>query len=628
MTAPPASPPWLPWRSVWPARLVLAAAVAAGVPPFLRMPPWCDVTLYDLAARNLLAGGVHYRDVFDTNMPGFAWAVVAVRAVLGWSTEALRAVDLLVVAGAVLVLDRLAARAGAGRAARAWAVAGAALFYPFTSEFNHCQRDVWMMLPALAAVALRLSRTTPHPPSPLGGEGRGGGSDTLTPTLTLPPQGGGNKRGSALLQGALWGVAVWVKPHAVIPAAVVWLLTAPRVFAAGGRRAVLTDLLGNVAGGLLVGAAGVAYLVLSGTWPYFVEVFTDWNAGYAAAMWAELPDRYALQLSYFPPWSYLQLLSLPVAGLCVLDARPWAPRAAGPGPVSRRLPGWLWDPAAGEAVRSARLVLAAVYLGWTAQALFTQRGFHYVHVPETLMLLFLLATQRWPAGFVMTVWLAVTSAAVLAGPVEPANAAGVGPPRGPAWAVLHPAADPDRVRWWADCWRAGLPPREYRRRRDGVGLVRGFHSANDWEQLGEVADWLRARGVRDGELLCWDDSPHALYLELGLRPAFRFLHVGQITGLGPEQETRVRAELCAAPRPRWAVGDLLRLEAVDPDLAGRLADAGPDRLPTALPRWARRAFPYDQPAVFRSGGGRGRYVVVELRRPIPWCGGPPAKAFP
>src|SRR5207248_1926801 len=96
MAAPPGSPNWPPWRSVWLARAVLAAALVAGVPPFLRMPPWCDATLYDVAARNLLRGGVHYRDVFDTNTPGFVWAVAAVRAALGWSTEALRAVDLAI----------------------------------------------------------------------------------------------------------------------------------------------------------------------------------------------------------------------------------------------------------------------------------------------------------------------------------------------------------------------------------------------------------------------------------------------------------------------------------------------------------------------------------------------------
>ena len=166
---------------MWLARVVLVAALAAGVPPFLRMPPWCDLTLYDVAARSLLAGGVHYRDVFDTNMPGFVWALTAVRVTLGWSVEAARAVDLLIVAGAVLLLDRLAARAGADRAARAWAVAGAAMFYPFTSEFNHCQRDVWMLLPALAAVAVRVRRVSLLLPPPLGGRAGVGGPSVTSP---------------------------------------------------------------------------------------------------------------------------------------------------------------------------------------------------------------------------------------------------------------------------------------------------------------------------------------------------------------------------------------------------------------------------------------------------------------
>jgi hypothetical protein len=596
MSAPaPAPPPppvrFWPWRSAAAGWAVAAAALIAGVPLFLRMPPWCDATLYDVAARNLLAGGVHYRDVFDTNLPGFVWILTAIRAAFGWGVEPLRAVDLLVVAGVVLLLDRLAARAGATPAARAWAVAAAAVFYPFLSEFNHCQRDVWMLLPAAAAVWLRVRRLSALPISTARGVVR------------------------PIAEGALWGLAVWIKPHVVVPAAAVWLLTVPRMLAVGGWRAMLADLAGNLAGGLAVGVAGIAYLILSGTWPYFVEVFTFWNAGYASVMWAELPYRYGLQFHYFHPWSYLQLFSLPVAVLCVLDAR----SGTGPGPVGRVLPDWLWDPGSGEAVRFARLAIAALYLGWTAQAFFLQRGFHYVHVPETLMLLFVLASQRWVVGFVMLVWLAITGAVVLSGAAEPANATGVGPPRGPDWAVLHPAADPVRMMRWADCWRTSLPPPAYRERMNAVGLIHNFHAANDWEQLGEAADWLRAHGVRDGELLCWDDAPHALYLKLSVRPAFRFMHVGQMTGIGPEHEDRVRAELCAAPRPRWVVSDLMRLESEIPELLGRLADAGPDLLPRALPADLRCEFPFDQPAVFRSGDGRGRYIIFELRRPIPWC---------
>ena len=354
------------------------------------------------------------------------------------------------------------------------------------------------------------------------------------------------------------------------------MLTAPRVLTAGGRRAVLADLLGNVAGGLLVGAAGVAYLVASGTWPHFVEVFTVWNTGYTAATWDELPQRLPLQLDYFPPWSYLQLLGVPVAVLCVLDARPG-------GPVGRRLPGWLWDATSADAVRFARLALAAVYLGWVAQALVLQREFHYVHVPETLMLLFVLAAQRWTAGFLLIGWLAVTSALVLAGAATSTNATGVGPVRGPAWAVLHPAADPARAKWWADCWRTDLPAPDDRRRMNALGWSAVSTRPTTGSNLAKWPTGCGRAGVRDGELLCWDDAPHALYLTLDVKPAFRFQHVGQMTGISLDHEARVRAELCAVPRPRWVVADLLRLEAVDPALAGRLNDAGPDLLPTSLP---------------------------------------------
>src|SRR5262249_44310036 len=209
-----------------------------------------------------------------------------VRSTLGGGREAVRVVALLIGAGVVLLLERLAARGGAPRWTRAWAIAGAAVFYPFCSEVNHCQRDVWMTLPALGAVLLRVRRLS------------NGDDPAFRP---------------ALLEGVLWGMAVWVKPHVVVPAAAVWLATARQVRALGGRRATVRDLAGNVLGGLLIGAAGVGYLIRSGTWPHFVEVFTFWNTGYAAQMFHELPRRLGLQLSYFPPWSYLQLISLPVA---------------------------------------------------------------------------------------------------------------------------------------------------------------------------------------------------------------------------------------------------------------------------------------------------------------------------
>jgi hypothetical protein len=136
------------------------------------MPLWCDATLHSVAARTIADGGAHYRDVFETNPPGFGWALYAVRGVFGTSDAALRAADLLVVALVSAGLLWWARRAGASGAGVAWGAAAACAFYPFTHEFNHVQRDVWMMLPAGAAIALRLGRSakdpTPRPPPPRG----------------------------------------------------------------------------------------------------------------------------------------------------------------------------------------------------------------------------------------------------------------------------------------------------------------------------------------------------------------------------------------------------------------------------------------------------------------------------
>src|SRR5262245_58019121 len=145
-----------PWRSVWLARAVTAAVLIVGLPLYLRMPLWCDLTLYDLAARNLLEGGLHYRDIFDPNLPGFVWLLTGIRWVLGFGSFTLRCVDLAIVVGIVLLIDRIAKRGGATLASRWWVFAGVAMLYPFVVEMAHCQRDTWMALPIMGAVLLRV----------------------------------------------------------------------------------------------------------------------------------------------------------------------------------------------------------------------------------------------------------------------------------------------------------------------------------------------------------------------------------------------------------------------------------------------------------------------------------------
>jgi hypothetical protein len=170
---------------------VAVVVLAAGVPLFLCMPPWNDVTLHDMVVRTILRGGVVYRDVFDTNLPGIDWCMALVRAVFGWSYEALRAVDLFVIGASVAVLCGWVRRCGGTGYAVAWFVAAAALFYPFLSEFSHVQRDPWMLLPAIVAARLRLKRVrgkSTRDPTPL--------LPSVKPTPPGPPslKGGGETK--------------------------------------------------------------------------------------------------------------------------------------------------------------------------------------------------------------------------------------------------------------------------------------------------------------------------------------------------------------------------------------------------------------------------------------------------
>ena len=552
---------------------------------FIRMPPWCDLTLYDTAAKNILDGGVHYRDIFDTNPPGFVWALTLIRMAFGWSIEAVRCVDLGIICMIAILADRLAAWSGASKSARAWAACGASLFYPFTAEVNHCQRDVWMMLPALVAVVLRFRHTASDLP-------------------TSPTQ----RFFQAFLEGAIWGLAVWIKPHAIVPAFCIWLGTT--LYARG--RNIGCDLLGNLAGGLMVGTAGVLYMIFTGTWQFYVDVITFWNTGYAEQIWEGLPFRPCLQFLYFPPWSYLNILGIPMAILSIANAKGVNSSSERRGVLDAIVPKWIWKRSEGDSSRLAALMSACLYLGWTLQALLFQNQFHYVHVPETLLVFTVIATYRLPAMQIVIVWLAITTTLTARGAIEEekADPGNISSDRAWVWYIRHPISDVERVKAWPSCFRMDLDIREHRARWNALAMVRDFHAENDWVQLGEVEDFLRAQSVKDREVLCWHDSPHALYLALNIRPAFRFLHVDQASGMVRDADPVWDETMRAIPHVRFIVSDLLHVE----DRLEVLNESGPNLLPECMPEDLRCTFPFTRRAIFRSGGGVGRYVVHTVER--------------
>ena len=597
-----------PWRSVWLARVVALVALVIGVPLFLRMPPWCDITLYQMAARNILNGGTHYRDIFDTNLPGFVWLLTVIQWVFGESVVAVRAADLLIVSGIVLLIDRLAKWGGASRAARWWALAGAAAFYPFTVEMSHAQRDTWMALPALAAVALRVRCGMGRPTSPS--------------PLRL-----------SFFEGVLWGAGVWIKPHIVIMAAVVWLLTARRIAGEHPRpwRAAGADFLGNLIGGLVVGLAGLTWLFATGTWEPFIEVFTQWNPGYWDLVIIEFDMRTEQQLHWFPPWSLGVLLTVPLALVSVLDMAPWSSRAAATarpdraGTVGRWLPRLLWDKQAGPDARFARGVLGALYFAWAAQAFFLQRGFQYAHIPETLLMLGVWASHRWAWTLLVLLWLTVTTSAWFLAEHDAAvqgELNRISPPEREHYVPRHPIFASDRLRLWPQCWRPDLDDAQRYAMWDRLRLHPPHEAVISWEEINEVVTFLHGEGVGDGEVIAWFDSPHAAYLLLNKKPGMRFMHVYTAISIGYDKNledgrAKVMRELATkTPNARFVINDLEWVALPAKSEEQRAALIGParnpphDLLPVNTPYPTE--FPFNQPTVFRTRNGQGRYVVHKL----------------
>jgi hypothetical protein len=326
----------------WLCAALLAVFLVVHVPAFLCLALDADVSEWDLCARTVLRGGVFYKDAFENNFPGMLWLHLAIRPVVGWSSEAMRAVDLAVLAAIVaLLVGWLPAAASA--AARLGTAGVLAAFYLSTSEWCHCQRDTWMLLPALLALDLRRRRVD-H----LILRGR------LSPADTL----------GSLLEGLLWGAAFWIKPFIAVPALACWLAGArlvARAVAGRGRWLVLDGVL-CTAGGLIAGAAGCAWLLATSAWADFWEVMS-WNRQYVVhdisggQRWLILAG-FAVRLF---PWLLVHFAALPLACRDL-----WRPGRTGEEAVGGRL-------------------LAALYVGWLIQAVALQHLYDYVHVPALLL---------------------------------------------------------------------------------------------------------------------------------------------------------------------------------------------------------------------------------------------------
>lgn len=540
-----------PRRLEWLLAAGLTVLLVVNVPVFLCQHLTADAVIYDLQARCALDGGVLYRDIVEPNFPGAVWIHMAVRSLLGWSWLALRAVDLVCLAGIVGLIWRwlgLPGEAPPRQRQLALCLAAFGLYFSL-SEWCHCQRDLWMLLPALAALHLRQHNLRRL----LGIETAKAASVSISP-------------GRLLLEGILWGAAVWIKPHAGIPAACV---LATSLMLSGLSRRSLTSLALVVIGGLLAGFAGSTWLIATGAWPHFWEMQLVWNpiylqAGRQRMTWSWLGALW----NSLAPWSWMHLCA---AGTLIVVARRCA--------AHRLLP----QPGAPQSEWSVRLLLlGSLYAGWMLQVLALQHPFAYVHVPGLILALALVAMWRLPVEHQPAVRAGILAIGVLA-------------------LLCSPALHPQRLAAWTVCLRNGPTPQTHSHVQMEI--------QPDWKTLGPVLDYLRSLDLQDGELVVYSGRLIHVYSELGLRPPTRFVYLDVLTHLFRQRNEEISQSLQRAPI-RYIVSSFREDGLAEEAIRGPTDPA--TGLPVEFPAGRLSQFPYSQPVVFRSG----EYAVYRVSRPL------------
>lgn len=445
------------------ASLLLAGLVIAMAPLYVCMPPWVDTTFFDITAKSVLAHEAVYREYLLHGPPGMLLVQSLFRWLIGWSSEALRLLDLFIVGGIIAWLASTVPGRRGSAVRLCTALVLAYFYFGATSEWSHCQTDTWMLVPSIAALVIHKRRFL-----------RGGG-------LWLT---------SALAEGICWGVAFTIKPFVVCPALVCWFVTG-----VGARKpgrswsAGLGEFAAMIFGGLVVGAATVGWLYATGNWPSFVEAaFSDWNRDY----WANSPgmaQRPILLFEWFWPWNLIHLITIPAS--IALIAR-----------FCRRRRG------VRHAMGSSQVMLAAFYLGWFFQANVLQRQLPYHLMPTILLALPLLFGVRWRFGWikslsvseplcrwsVIAIFLAYT------------------------WTEQH-GIRTRRLLLWRECWSHGSTPLM----RTRLSLERDIASP-DWLELDQVRQFLAQQKLHNGELNCYAVSAMSLYFDLNVKPGNPYLY--------------------------------------------------------------------------------------------------------
>lgn len=471
--------------------LLLALLLTISVPLFVATPLTSDTVLYDMQARTVLNGGVLYRDVLEPNLPGIVWLHLLIRSLIGWSSQAIRFADLLIVGSSIWLLSSLAVGKAAvrstedishRRSVQGWLILLMAVFYLSRNEWCHCQRDSWMLLPCLLALQLRVRRATVVMDSDV-------------------------RVVSCLAEGLIWGTAFWIKPHVAIPVVAMFVA---EIWTTNTRRCEFLRSAIIVAGGLLAAVPGVCWLVQTEAWPHFLDMQLNWNPEYLRAgaerrSW----DRVWQLLVRFHPWWMVH-----VAGLVALL-----------GVVAGRIPTRRVESEIAPADRTT-LVLGVFAVTWLLQASLLQHAMDYIHVPAILLMLgFLAATSfRLPAIPIRVAYTTLLTLGLIASPHLTSDRL-----------QQFPAAIASTNSWQSrNVLACGRFP--------------------NWSDLGHVVDFLKTRNVRAGDVTCYSVHTIHVYAALNLPSSTRYVGIAVLPELFPSHRSQIETTVAECGH-RFVVSD-------------------------------------------------------------------------
>ena len=549
---------------IWCAVIVL---LAVNFPLFLSSPLNGDAIYYDLQAQCIATGGVLYRDMLETNLPGAVWTHSMVRAIGGESSFALRAFDFVVFTLIVWMLARWVLQVAVVKRDESpdvqqdpqilpsTFVLACFLFYLPLSPWSQTQRDLWMLLPAVVALYLR-----------------------ATVVRSIQTEVYRHVTAFSILEGICWGAAFWMKPHIALPAIVVILAS---TMLTGWSRRVVASICSIILGGLLIGAVGSGWLIASGAWPHFWDTQLHWNTEYLEARkhWTFV-ERGQELLTGFTPWSWLHLLALPLA-VWIFVSRFSREVAFAVGDLAKdpSTTGSFSRSTNGRLTRTRsenrRVLLAALYVGWMLQIILLQHTFAYIQVPAVLLAIAVVASCPIPVKS-LPLQRAIPAAFI-------------------ALAFLtSDAINFERMQCWGDCVaRPATSPDA------AISLRPKLDARPDelWKEYPAVVEFLRSQNVSNTDVFVYHWSQLSLYSDLNLTPPHRYVITDSHEALFPKQANRIQ-EAIAQSSFRFVVTDLGSL-GITTEQADKLVNSG--NLPMQLSDAVSNRFPFTLPIVFRSG---------------------------